>query len=69
VNGLEVCRRVKQVAPETQTIIVTAFDDTAVRAAAFQHGAKAFVPKYSLGFEILASTIQQLMDDRVAANR
>ncbi len=47
LDGLEVCRRVKRIAPETGVIIVTAFDDTHVQAFAVGNGASAYVPKHS----------------------
>jgi two-component system response regulator EvgA len=47
LDGLEVCRRIKQVAPDTHVVIVTAFDDEHVHAIALQVGAAAFVAKQS----------------------
>src|SRR3954470_12461019 len=47
LDGLEVCRRVKQVAPETHVVIVTAFDDEHVHGIALEAGAAAFVAKQS----------------------
>lgn len=47
IDGLEVCRQVKQLRPETHVVIVTAFDDAHVQAAALEAGASAFVPKYA----------------------
>jgi DNA-binding NarL/FixJ family response regulator len=47
LDGLEVCRRVRQAAPETNLIIVTAFDDTDIQTIAVQNGVCAFVPKHS----------------------
>jgi DNA-binding NarL/FixJ family response regulator len=45
-DGLEVCRRVKQAAPQTDVIIVTAFDDPHIETVAAQIGA-GFVAKYA----------------------
>jgi two-component system OmpR family response regulator len=39
MDGLAVCRNVKQAAPETDVVIVTAFDDPLVEATAMQEGA------------------------------
>src|SRR3954468_19387766 len=33
IDGLEVCRRVKEVAPEIAVVVITASDDVAIRAA------------------------------------
>ena len=46
MDGLEICRRVKQSAPEIDVIILTAFDDKEVAAAAFMAGALEFVAKH-----------------------
>ena len=68
MNGLEVCRRVKQVAPETDIVVVTAFDDTNVQATAFQSGAAAFLHKFSIT-ETLEPTIQRLFVERQATRQ
>jgi DNA-binding NarL/FixJ family response regulator len=59
IDGLEVCRRVKRLVPETAVVIITASDDTVVRAAALRDGASAFVPKH-LAAEILSRTIERV---------
>jgi CheY-like chemotaxis protein len=46
IDGLEVCRRVKRLVPETAVVIITASDDTVVRAAALR--------------EILSRTIERV---------
>ena len=63
VNGLEVCRRVRQAAPETDVVIVTAFDDMQIRKVALQAGAAAFVAKHSA-----PGTLDDLIQ-RIFANR
>ena len=47
LDGLEVCRIVRKTSPETQVIIVTAYDDSDVHSLALQVGAAAFVAKHS----------------------
>ena len=59
VDGLEVCRSVKQVVPETAIVIITAFDDVEVQKIALQDGAAAFVPKHQAA-ETLVATVQQV---------
>jgi DNA-binding NarL/FixJ family response regulator len=59
LDGLEVCRQVKQTAPETDVVIVTACDDTEVENVALQDGASAFVPKHSAP-GTLERTIQEI---------
>jgi DNA-binding NarL/FixJ family response regulator len=63
LDGLEVCRLVKQTAPDTDVVIVTACDDTEVETVALQDGASAFVPKHSAP-TTLERTIQQIVADR-----
>jgi DNA-binding NarL/FixJ family response regulator len=63
VDGLEVCRRVKQAVPKTKVVMVTAYDDTDVENVALHAGASAFIPKHSVP-ATLEHTIQQLCRDR-----
>jgi DNA-binding NarL/FixJ family response regulator len=65
LDGLEVCRKIKQTTPETDVIIVTACDDTDVEAVALRDGASAFVPKYSAP-TTLEMTIQRIVAVRRA---
>jgi two-component system NarL family response regulator len=46
-NGIEICRRIKKVAPATQVIIVSASNDADVAQEARLAGASAFVNKAS----------------------
>lgn len=57
LDGVEVCRRVKQAAPQTDVIIVTAFDDSDVQHIAVDNGAAAYVAKHSA-----ASNLQPTID-------
>ena len=59
MDGLEVCRTVREVAPDTAVIIVTAFDDAQVRKVAMRDGARDFVPK-PLASDLLEGVIQRL---------
>lgn len=63
VDGLEVCRRVKQATPETAVIIVTALDDAEVQKAAFAAGASAFIPKHAAA-DALERTVQQVFAEK-----
>jgi len=64
VYGLVVCRTLKVTAPETDVVIVTAFDDAQVEATAMQDGASAFVPKHSAA-ATLERTIQRIFAERL----
>jgi DNA-binding NarL/FixJ family response regulator len=68
VDGLQVCRSVKQTTPETAVVIVTAFADAHVQAIAMQDGAAAFVPKHSAA-ATLERTIQQIFAERQRARQ
>jgi DNA-binding NarL/FixJ family response regulator len=63
VDGLEVCRIVRRIVPETRVIIVTAYDDSEVQALAMQVGAAAFVPKHSAA-TTLRHTIRRVCAER-----
>ena len=62
IDGLEVCRRMKRVAPQTHVIVVTAFDDTLVHTAALEAGASAFVPKHAAP-GTLSTTIRRICSE------
>jgi DNA-binding NarL/FixJ family response regulator len=62
-DGLEICRRIKDAAPETAVVIVTAIDDAEVQKAAFEAGASAFIPKHEAA-EALERTILQIFAER-----
>ena len=59
MDGLEVCRNIRDVAPDTAVVIVTAFDDAQVRKVAIRDGARDFVPK-ALASDRLEALIQRL---------
>jgi DNA-binding NarL/FixJ family response regulator len=63
LDGLEVCRRVKKLLPETDVVIVTAYDDMDVQTLAREIGASAFVPKYSAA-GALDCTIQRIFAEK-----
>ena len=63
LDGLEVCRRVKRAVPETEVVIVTAFNDTVVQTRAMQDGAAAFVPKHTAA-QTLVGTIRRIFADK-----
>jgi DNA-binding NarL/FixJ family response regulator len=50
-------------APETDVVIVTAFDDSAVRTVAMQDGAAAFVAKHEAA-QTLVGTIHRIFADK-----
>jgi DNA-binding NarL/FixJ family response regulator len=62
-DGMEICRKVKELMPEIAVVIVTAFDDIDVRALALQNGAAAFVPKQAAPAS-LERTIQGILAER-----
>lgn len=63
VDGVEVCRRVRESASETQVVIVTAFDDRHVEKIARDNGAAAYVVKHSAA-QTLPETIHHLCAER-----
>ena len=63
LNGLEVCRAVREASPETAVVIVTAFEDEQVRRIAVRDGAADFLPK-SLASDRLEAVIQRVFTER-----
>ena len=63
VNGLDACRQVTQVMPDTKVIVFTAMDDPHLRQRALEAGASAFVCKVAGDCDLLA-TINRLFTDR-----
>ena|SRR5687767_7371841 len=63
MDGLEVCRRMKEVAPETDVIIMTAFDDAHIAKVVVEAGASGFLPKHAAA-GTLKSTIEGLIAKR-----
>jgi DNA-binding NarL/FixJ family response regulator len=61
VHGLEACRLIKQMNPETKVIIFSAMNDPSVIQRSLEVGASAFVSK---GTGDLLSTIKRVCDDR-----
>jgi DNA-binding NarL/FixJ family response regulator len=64
MNGLEVCRAVRETSPGTAVVIVTAFDDEQVRKTALRDGAADFLPK-SLASDRLEPIIQRVFAERL----
>jgi DNA-binding NarL/FixJ family response regulator len=61
VHGLEACRLIKQMNPETKVIMFSAMNDPDVTRRSLEVGASAFVSK---GSGDLLSTIKRVCDDR-----
>ena len=57
VNGLEVCRQLTQLKPESKVIVFSAMNDPDVKQRSFEVGASAFVCK---GTGDLLSTVKRL---------
>ena len=54
VHGLEACRQITAVNPETKVIVFTAMIDEVVRERSFEVGASAFVSKLTSGDLLMA---------------
>ena len=62
-SGVEICRHVKQVAPATLVVIVSASNEAEVAKAALRAGASAFVNKATAGDDLVPA-IQRAMATR-----
>jgi DNA-binding NarL/FixJ family response regulator len=58
VNGVQVCRHIKDVLPGTNVILMTADDDSDIRDKAFAAGASAFIPKHRIGVDLVRAIKQ-----------
>ena len=63
IDGLKLCRQIRQDHPETKVIVFTAVDDPDIRQRASNAGASAFVHKLALTDDLL-SAVQRLDDTR-----
>lgn len=61
LNSLEVCRRIKAMAPEVNVVVFTADDDADLELAAYEAGAAAFVSKFDAASKLLP-TIHAVAD-------
>ncbi len=57
-NGLDACRHVKALLPDTKVILVSADDDPAIRTEALRAGASAFVSKIRAAEELLPAVLK-----------
>ena len=64
-SGLEICRHIKQVAPETLVIIMSASTEAEVAKEALRAGASAFVNKAAAGDDLVPA-IQRAMATRAS---
>ena len=69
LDGLEVCRHLAAVAPETRVVICTAADDPDIKRRAFELGASGFVLKYRMGSDLVSAIERALLTRASAAVR
>jgi len=69
IDGLEACRQIKQVAPQTRIVFLTAADDAAVRERALRLGASAFVLKYVAWEQLLPAILKAFLGSDAAAEQ
>jgi DNA-binding NtrC family response regulator len=65
VDGIELLRRIRRVAPEVSVVMMTAYDDLPTVAAAMREGATEFLVK-PLDLHVLRRVIERVFDDREA---
>ena len=63
MNGLELLRLIKERAPETAVVLMTAFDDLPTIATAMREGAEDFLVK-PLDLHALRSVVGRIFEDR-----
>ena len=60
LSGLEACRLIREAAPHTRVIMLTATDDAAIRKKAQELGASAFVLKYQIADHLVPAILASL---------
>jgi DNA-binding NarL/FixJ family response regulator len=60
LSGLEACRLIRQAAPGTRVVMLTASDDPAIRRKAQELGASAFVLKYQVADHLVPAILGAL---------
>ena len=60
LSGLEACRLIRQAAPGTRVVMLTASDDPAIRRKAQELGASAFVVKYQVADRLVPAILAAL---------
>jgi DNA-binding NarL/FixJ family response regulator len=63
LNGLEVCRQIREAAPETDVVLLTAADEPGLQPTAVEVGASALVPKH-MAAGVLTATIQRIFGEK-----
>jgi DNA-binding NarL/FixJ family response regulator len=67
MDGLEICRRVRGIAPHAHVVILTAADDPEVEQRAFALGAFGFVRKYRVGEDLVPAIERAWLGKRESA--
>jgi DNA-binding NarL/FixJ family response regulator len=53
MNGLDACRELQRIVPQTRVVVVTAEDDPAVQEVVLAAGAFAYIQKGAMGTDLL----------------
>jgi len=53
LNGIDACRQIRQMCPQSKVVVITAADDIGIADAASEAGAAAFVSKYRAADELV----------------
>jgi CheY-like chemotaxis protein len=60
MNGIEAVRRIKKINPQTQTVILSIYNDHAYREEAMKAGACAYINKHNMHLELIPVLIRLL---------
>jgi len=66
VNGLDLCRQIKDSSPQTIVVFVTAIDDAEIKAEALRLGAAALVQKSAIATDLVHAIEMALDQSRTA---
>jgi len=53
LNGVDACRQIRKIAPQSKVVLITAANDEGIAQAATDAGAAAFVSKYRAAEDLL----------------
>jgi CheY-like chemotaxis protein len=60
MNGIEAVRRIKQMNPQTQAVILSMYNDRAFREDAMKAGASAYINKHDMQVELIPTLLSLL---------
>ena len=64
MSGIEATRRIKEIAPQTKIIAITAYDNAEFPKQSIEAGANLFIKKEELDAETLRKCLERMINDQ-----